>query len=85
MADLDLSKAIEAGAQAATDYCAGGWPAQAYEGEVEAAILAALPHILTALAEQAHAEANATVTWSAWRVPGNAESWLNAKAAEAAS
>ena len=32
---------IEAAAGAAAAYCDGGWPAQAYEGEVEAALAAA--------------------------------------------
>ena len=32
---------LEAAAEAATGYCGAGWPAQAYEGEVEAALEAA--------------------------------------------
>lgn len=56
MAELDLSKAVEAGAEAlASDADAEAvWPE--YEREAEVALTAALPHILDALASQAHCE-----------------------------
>ena len=84
MTDLDLSKAVQAGALA----IAGG--DQRYvdgyaEGDASAALTAALPHILDALAKRAEVSGALTDDSIRWAYLRFTAEWLRIEAAEARS
>lgn len=69
---------VRLAAERIAEYCSGGWPTQAYEGEAQAA-LEAVWHLIQAqtLRDAVHAFPLETIT-----TPDNAVTWLMRRAEE---